>query len=221
MSFRQMDGAKIECKANNTLVSNPTIRSLDLEMYRKYSILKYLRNKSFTVNVYVGSISKATEGGCQDDWKYGGTTKIQSQMHRFWFQTTSCHPMVYERRKTRLGGVSYRKNLGDRERVSKKIHTYYILVYFPHIILPFFPLYLSTSFSRSHMHSSDDTTILIRKYLHGKLLRPLVSSITLPSPSIMDWIWPARPIIQGSSGMLSKIPLGLIYTVSRRLSLLF
>ena len=28
-----MDGAKIECKANNTLVSNPTIRSLDLEMY--------------------------------------------------------------------------------------------------------------------------------------------------------------------------------------------
>lgn len=138
MSFRQMDGAKIECKANNTLVSNPTIRSLDLEMYRKYSILKYLRNKSFTVNVYVGSISKATEGGCQDDWKYGGTTKIQSQMHRFWFQTTSCHPMVYERRKTRLGGVSYRKNLGDRERVSKKIHTYYILVYFPQIILPFF-----------------------------------------------------------------------------------
>ena len=50
--------------------------------------------------------------------------------------------MVYERRKTRLGGVSYRKNLGDRERVSKKIHTYYILVYFPHIILPFFPYIL-------------------------------------------------------------------------------
>ena len=65
LSFRQMDGAKIECKANNTLVSNPTIRSLDLEMYRKYSILKY---KSFsTVNVYVGSISEAIEGGCQDD----------------------------------------------------------------------------------------------------------------------------------------------------------
>ena len=33
VSCRQMDGAKIECKANNTLVSNPTIRSLDLEMY--------------------------------------------------------------------------------------------------------------------------------------------------------------------------------------------
>ena len=61
---------------------------------------------------------------------------------------------------------------------------------------------------------SDDTTILIRKYLHGNLLRPLVSSITLPSPSIMDWIWPARLIIPGSSGMLSKIPWGLIYTVS-------
>jgi hypothetical protein len=30
-----MDGAIIECKANNTVVSQPTVRSLALDMHRK------------------------------------------------------------------------------------------------------------------------------------------------------------------------------------------
>ena len=33
--LRHMDGALIECKANNTHVSNPTIRSLALDMHCK------------------------------------------------------------------------------------------------------------------------------------------------------------------------------------------
>ena len=32
---RHMDGATIECKANNTLVSKPTVRSLVLDMFCK------------------------------------------------------------------------------------------------------------------------------------------------------------------------------------------
>lgn len=34
--YRHMDGAIIECKANNTLVSNPTVRSLSLDMHREF-----------------------------------------------------------------------------------------------------------------------------------------------------------------------------------------
>ena len=33
IDHRHMDGAFIECKANNTLVSNPTVRSLALNMH--------------------------------------------------------------------------------------------------------------------------------------------------------------------------------------------
>ena len=36
-----MDGANIECKANNTLVSKPTVRSLVLDMFCKLLFLLY------------------------------------------------------------------------------------------------------------------------------------------------------------------------------------
>ena len=206
-----MDGAQIECKANNTLVSNPTIRSLDLEMYCKYSSKYTAYNSKCCL---CASISEAIKGGYQNDWKYGRKTKIQSPMHSFWFQTTSRNPMVHAWRKTRLAGVSYRKNyeIVERERKGKESAKKRYLL-FPYLY------FLISRFTRSHMHSDD--TVLIRKYLHGNPLRPLVSSITWPSPSIMDWIWPARRITPGSSGILSKIPEGLIFTVRSNPSFFF
>ena len=64
MCFRQMDGAQIECKANNTLVSNPTIRSLDLEMYCKYSSKYTAYNSKCCL---CASISEAIKSGYQND----------------------------------------------------------------------------------------------------------------------------------------------------------
>ena len=39
-----MDGATIECKANNTKVSKPTVMKLVLDMFRKTGLLLQIHN---------------------------------------------------------------------------------------------------------------------------------------------------------------------------------